>query len=63
MGRLEDEFDEAMMNVYRTAKEECDYIASYFRNMLHEHGGVETAHRLLEGRAPQLSPDGRILAR
>ena len=46
MGRLEDEFDEAMMNVYRTAKEECDYIASYFRNMLHEHGGVETAHRL-----------------
>ena len=50
---LENEFDEAMMNVYRAAKEECDYNATYFLNMLFDHGGVETAHRLLASPAPQ----------
>ena len=42
-----------MMNVYRMAKEECDYNATYFLNMLHEHGGIETAHRLLASGTPQ----------
>ena len=44
---LEDEFDDAMMSVYRAAKNEFDYNATYFLNMLYEHGGVETAHKLL----------------
>ena len=47
------EFNEAMMDVYRKAKEECGYNATYFLNMLLDHGGVETAHRLLAGPAPQ----------
>ncbi len=42
MSRLESEFDKAMMNVYRTAKEECDYDAKYFRQMLLKHRSVET---------------------
>lgn len=53
MKNLEQEFDEAMINVYRLIKEECDYNATYFLAMLHDHGGIETAHRLLCGTAPQ----------
>ena len=41
------------MNVYCRAKEECNYNATYFLNMLSEYGGVETAHRLLASAAPQ----------
>lgn len=47
MKNPEHEFDEAMMNIYRSAKEECSYNATYFRSMLLEHGGTETARRLL----------------
>lgn len=53
MKNLEDEFDAAMINVYRSAKEECNYNATYFLGMLHDHGGIETAHRLLSGNEPQ----------
>ena len=54
MNKLEAEFNEAMMNVYRTAKEECRYNATHYLNMLFEHGGVETARKLLAGnQAPQ----------
>ena len=45
---LEVEFGEAMMNLYRKAKEECGYNATYFLNMLGNIGGVATAHKLLE---------------
>ena len=50
---LANDFDDAMMNVYRTAKEECAYNATIFLRMLYDHGGLETAHRLLGGEAPQ----------
>ena len=38
---IADEFDKAMMNVYRMAKEECAYNATFFLGMLHEHGGIQ----------------------
>ena len=41
------------MDVYRFAKEECSCNATMFLRMLYEHGGIETAHRLLGGKAPQ----------
>ena len=44
-------FDEAMMQVYMRAKSEADYVPTRFLQMLQEHGGVETARRLL----PQMS--------
>lgn len=53
MKNLEDAFDEAMIDLYRSAKEECNYKATDFLGMLHDHGGIETAHRLLSGNKPQ----------
>ena len=47
MRNLEDEFDEAMWNLYHSALRECKYNATYFLRMLGEHGGIKTAHRLL----------------
>lgn len=40
-------FDEAMMEVYRRALNECDYKATRFLQMLHDHRGLETARILL----------------
>lgn len=53
MSKLATEFDEAMENVYLTAKDECGYNATGFLQMLYEHRGVETARRLLSGDKPQ----------
>lgn len=50
---LEARFDEAMMDVYRRALKECDYKATRFLHMLHEHRGLETARILLH--APGVS--------
>ncbi len=47
MADLEKQFDEAMMNVYRTAKDECGYNATYFLQMLHDKRGIATAKQLL----------------
>ena len=47
MADLEKQFDEAMINVYRTAKEECGYNATYFLQMLHDKRGIATAKQLL----------------
>lgn len=44
---LEVQFDNAMMDVYRRALAECDYKATRFLHMLHEHRGLETARILL----------------
>ena len=43
-------FDQAMMQIYVQAKQ-VGYTANRFHQMLTEHGGVETARRLL----PQMS--------
>lgn len=36
-----------MRNVYVEAKQESGYTASYYFEMLHHHGGLETAQLLL----------------
>ena len=53
MKALTHDFHNAMMNVYRLAKEKCAYNSNVFLRMLHEHRGIETAHRLLASEAPQ----------
>lgn len=50
--KLEKDFDAAMRNIYRRAKSEVNYTASLFLNMLSEHGGVETARRLIHRSTP-----------
>lgn len=47
--RLEREFHEEMINIYRKAKEECNYNATRFLQMVITHGGLEAAKRLLRG--------------
>jgi hypothetical protein len=51
--RLEDEFHEAMLDVYRRAKSEAGYTATRFLRMVAERGGLETARLLLH--APKVS--------
>jgi hypothetical protein len=46
-GPRADEFESAMRAVYHRAKDEAGYNATYFLGMLAEHGGLETARRLL----------------
>ena len=46
MTSLEDQFHHAMIGVYQNAKEH-DYFATYFKRMLDDYQGVETAKRLL----------------
>ncbi len=46
MSDLTTEFHRAMIHIHQEAKE-FDYHATRFRMMLEEHGGVETARRLL----------------
>jgi hypothetical protein len=47
MTSREDEFHEAMVEIYLRAKAECGYNAVRFLQMLAEHGGLGTAKRLL----------------
>jgi len=46
MTSLEEQFHHAMIGVYENAKEH-DYFATYFKRMLDEYGGRQTAKRLL----------------
>lgn len=48
MSTLEDDFHHAMIGVYETARQH-GYIATYFKRMLDEHGGLNAAKRLLTG--------------
>ena len=47
MTPLEQEFHNAMVDIYRRAKTECRYNASRFLQMVSEHGGLGTAKLLL----------------
>ena len=47
MDNLKSSFDEAMLDIYRTAKYECDYNATYFLRMIQDYGGLDAAKRLL----------------
>ena len=44
---LELEFHEAMLTIYRKAKSEAKYNAIRFLQMVTDHGGLETAHMLI----------------
>ena len=44
---LEGAFHSAMEDIYRRAREEAGYNATAFRRMVAEHGGPETARRLI----------------
>lgn len=44
-------FDKAMQDVYVKAKQQAGYNATYYFEMLHQYGGLETAHRLLASSA------------
>ena len=46
MSNLETDFYQAMIHIYQEA-EDFDYFATRFRMMVEQHGGVETARRLL----------------
>ena len=49
---LEAEFQRAMLNIYYAAAE-VDYRPTRIRQMVHEHGGVAAAKRLLSGPVAQ----------
>lgn len=53
MANLPQQFHEAMLNIYRTAKAEAGYTARIFLDMVVTRGGVETARALIN--APRLS--------
>jgi hypothetical protein len=44
-------FDKAMRDVYLRAKQELHYHASYYLEMLRDHGSLATAQRLLASSA------------
>jgi len=44
---IEANFHNEMLNIYKKAKAECHYNATYFLRMVSEVGGLETAKRLL----------------
>ena len=50
---LEDQFDEAMLEIYRRALSECKYNATRFLQMVNQHGGLQAAKTLIN--APTLS--------
>jgi hypothetical protein len=56
---VERKFDRAMRGIYDRAKAEAGYTATYFLGMLADHGGLQTARRLL--RAPAASDGFRAL--
>ena len=51
--KLEAWFHEAMMDLYRRAKAECDYNATRFLGMVNEDGGLAAAKHLIN--APDIS--------
>jgi hypothetical protein len=48
---METKFHRAMVRIYEEARKE-GYTPSYFLKMLSEHGGVETARRLVNSVSP-----------
>lgn len=47
MESLVDEFNKEMVAVYTKAKEECNYNATRYLQMISEYGGLRTAKKLL----------------
>jgi hypothetical protein len=44
---IDDTFHEAMLDIYRRAKSEAKYNAIRFLQMVTDHGGLRTAHMLI----------------
>ncbi|MBU0680136.1 MAG: hypothetical protein KKD73_01820 [Proteobacteria bacterium] len=44
---METQFNEAMLDIYRKAKSEAKYNAIRFLQMVTDHGGIATAHILI----------------
>jgi hypothetical protein len=49
---IEKEFHRRMVGIYERARAETGYHATYFLRMLSEHGGLETARRLVGSSQP-----------
>lgn len=49
---LEMDFHKDMIEIYRTAKEECGYNATRFLQMVSNDGGIKTARKLLSTAEP-----------
>ena len=49
---IEREFERAMRDIYRRAKQEANYNAIYFLHTLAEHGALDTAKRLITSTTP-----------
>jgi hypothetical protein len=47
MSELEQQFHQAMIQVYKDAKKHCNYNATYFLQMVSEKGGLATARYLI----------------
>lgn len=52
MTPLDQAFERDMLNIYELAKP-YGYDGTYFARMIHDHGGVGAAHRLLAARNAQ----------
>ena len=50
---INEDFNDNMMNIYISAKKECNYNATYFLRMLSNHAGVGTVKILLTSDVPQ----------
>lgn len=59
MTKLEEEFNDLMVSIYKRAKSEAKYTASAFWTMVCRDGGLATAKHLL--RAPQISEGFKAL--
>ncbi len=53
MDNLIEEFNQGMEAIYYKAKEECNYNATRYLQMVREHGGLKTAKKLLASDNPQ----------
>jgi hypothetical protein len=52
MEKLEDEFTQAMFDIYRRAKDEAKYLANIFLQMVTDRGGLDTARYLINQPRP-----------
>lgn len=52
MSQLEQQFHEAMLQVYKDAKRYCKYHATYFLQMVTDRGGLATAKQLILAETP-----------
>ena len=50
MDKLKSKFTEAMIEIYDRAKEECNYNATRFLQMVNEMGGYEAAKKLINSK-------------